>query len=85
MAIRERQCGEGVGREKYVADPLTCTPPRKIRHRFRGGKHTSLAFSVGGVFSALTPVHVTVASWMRDKVYNPPREGRRRKRPYGER
>jgi hypothetical protein len=24
----------GVGREKQVADPLTCTPPRKIRSQF---------------------------------------------------
>jgi hypothetical protein len=24
----------GEGREKYVADPLTCTPPRKIRPGF---------------------------------------------------
>jgi hypothetical protein len=29
MAIREQQRGEGVGREKYVADPLTCTPREK--------------------------------------------------------
>jgi hypothetical protein len=36
-----------VGREKKAADPLTCTPPRKIRRRFRGCKHTSLAFLVG--------------------------------------
>jgi hypothetical protein len=33
----------GVGREKQVANSLTCTPRRKIRARFQGYKHTSLA------------------------------------------
>jgi hypothetical protein len=36
----------GVGREKQVADPLPCTPPRKICVQFYGYKHTSLNFLV---------------------------------------
>jgi hypothetical protein len=34
----------GVGRKKRVGDGWERTPPRKIRLRFRGYKHTSLAF-----------------------------------------
>jgi hypothetical protein len=37
----------GVGREQYVADPLTCTPPRKIRAQFHVYKHTLLSYLVG--------------------------------------
>jgi hypothetical protein len=36
----------GVGHEKSVTDPLTCTPPRKIRHHYQGYKHTSLIPSI---------------------------------------
>jgi hypothetical protein len=36
----------GVGREKQVANSLTCVPPRKIRHQFQECKHTSLTFLV---------------------------------------
>jgi hypothetical protein len=36
----------GVGHEKEVADSPIRTPPRKIRGRFHGYKHTSLIFMV---------------------------------------
>ena len=38
------ECKVGAGRQKEVADPLTCTPLRKIRHQFQECKHTSLVF-----------------------------------------
>ena len=37
----------GVGGEKQLADSPSCTPPRKIRARFHGCKHTSLTYVVG--------------------------------------
>jgi hypothetical protein len=40
-------CGVGVGRENWRSSCWECTPPRKIRIRFQGYKHTSLTFLVG--------------------------------------
>jgi hypothetical protein len=45
------------GREKQVADPLTCTPPRNIRARFRGYKHTSLTSLVWRVVGSGDHLH----------------------------
>jgi hypothetical protein len=39
--------GVGVGRGKWRLHRWVCTPPRKIRARFRRNKHTSLIISVG--------------------------------------
>jgi hypothetical protein len=36
----------GMGREKYVAEPQTGTPPRKICAQFHSYKHTSLVPSI---------------------------------------
>jgi hypothetical protein len=44
----------GVGREKQVADSLIRTPPRTIRCRFHGYKHTSLAVLIIGLVSIPT-------------------------------
>jgi hypothetical protein len=38
--------GGGVGRGDQRSCCWVCTPPRKIRHRFRGCKHTSLIFLI---------------------------------------
>jgi hypothetical protein len=35
----------GVGRRKWRLHCMVCTPPRKIRARFHGYKHTSLKFT----------------------------------------
>jgi hypothetical protein len=37
--------GAGVGQNKYVGGDKRRTPHRKIRHQFRGCKHTSLVSS----------------------------------------
>jgi hypothetical protein len=60
----------GVGQEKRAGNHRRRTPPRKIRARFRGDKHTSLAFSVGkpsgvGFFSAQKTTVVTAAVTLR--------------------